>query len=480
MTSQQVREADAYTIANEPINSIDLMERASIAFVEKFLKLSLALNQVTIVCGPGNNGGDGFAIARLLHQQKIQVQVWMVSTSSKISADCKTNRNRWQEKAGTFKIEQKSQLTDLALEGVVIDALFGSGIAREVSGIFAEVIKFINQSKCQVVAVDMPSGLFSDQPSPGSNIIEADYTLSFQTPKLAFFLPQNRRYVGAWYTVDIGLDTDFLNKSSTNYYSVDAAFLRQFNKDENRFAHKGDFGHALLVAGMEGKIGAAVLAARGAMSGGPGLLTVHIPQCGLPILQTAVPVAMCQPDPDMRLCTDVKVSDGITTIGVGPGIGMDQSTIHGFKKLLAEATGPVVIDADGLNIISQNRECLQIIPGGSILTPHPKELARLVGSWQNDFHRLQIQSDFAERYGVVLVCKGAHTTIATPEGKLFFNTTGNMGMATAGSGDVLTGLITGLLARTRDPLLSAVVGVFIHGLAGDLAAEAKSKSFHDS
>ncbi len=476
LTTTQIRSADTYTIANEPIHSIDLMERASIAFVEAYLNIPVGQSRVTVVCGQGNNGGDGLAIARLLGQRNYQVEVWLVKLGPRNSADNTTNLKRWKEFGGVVEIEESGQLKELVPKGVIIDALFGSGISRKINGLPAEVIKIINKCSCLVVAVDMPSGLFAEQANPMGAIIEADFTLSFQMPKLAFFLPQNQKFVGDWQILDIGLDQQFIGQMQVDKFSVDLPLIQSFQRVDHKFAHKGNFGHALLVVGAKGKMGAAVLAAKAALRGGLGLLTIHSPSCGLQIIQVAVPEAMSQVDADEEKCTEVPVSEAITTIGVGPGLGTAKETVKGFKKLLENAHEPMVIDADGLNIISQQRECLHLLPQQSILTPHPKEFQRLVGEATDDYIRLKIQVEFARRYGVIMVYKGAHTTVALPNGKLFFNTTGNSGMATAGSGDVLTGLITGLLTRTKDPVLAAVVGVYLHGLAGDLAAEANSKS----
>ena len=475
LTTAQIRSADAHTITNEPIPSIDLMERASMAFVEDYVNLPVGQTPVTVVCGPGNNGGDGLAIARLLHQRNYQVEVWLIKLGTGSSTDNRINLDHWKEFGGVAEIEEPAQLKGLVPKGVIIDAIFGSGIGRGISGLPAEVIKFINKSRCLIVAVDMPSGLFAELPNPDGAIIEADHTLSFQVPKLAFFLPQNQTYVGDWHILDIGLDGQFMGQLQVDQFSIDQLLIQGFRRAEHKYAHKGNFGHALLVVGAKGKMGAAVLAANAALRGGLGLLTVHVPDCGYQVLQTKVPEAMCQLDDHENKCTDVQVSEGIASIGVGPGLGQASETVRGFKKLLETADSPMVIDADGLNIISQHRECLHLLPNQSILTPHPKEFQRLAGEATDDYQRLQIQREFASRYGVIIVYKGAHTTVALPDGKLFFNTTGNSGMATAGSGDVLMGLITGLLTRTKDPVLAAVVGVYIHGLAGDLAAAAISK-----
>lgn len=469
LTTRQVREADAYTIQNEPISSVDLMERASRAFVEAYLNLPVGQSAVTVICGPGNNGGDGLAVARLLTERNIKVEVWLVNPGGRLSTDCALNLKRWRSMGPLVEITSVDQLQNLKPEATVIDAIFGSGISRGIEGLVAEVVKIINDTTCLVVAVDMPSGLFAEQANPKGEVVKADYTLSFQVPKLGFFLPQNDQFVGTWKILDIGLNQTYLGSIDTILCAIDARFLQEFKKKPSRFAHKGVFGHALLVAGSKGKMGAAILAARAALRGGTGLLTLHVPQCGYVPVQTAVPEAMCQVDRNEEVCTHVELSQKTTVVAVGPGLGLSQDTKLAFKTLLEGISKPMVIDADGLNILSQHSEFLGLIPANSILTPHPKEFERLAGKMTDDYHRLEVQAEFAINYQVILVYKGANTTIALPDGRLFFNTSGNPGMATAGSGDVLTGFITGLLSRTDDPILAAVAGVYLHGLAADLA-----------
>jgi NAD(P)H-hydrate epimerase len=475
LSTEQIRASDAFTIANEPIASIDLMERASEAFVAAYLKLPLGKESVTIVCGPGNNGGDGLAVARLLLAKGLQVQVWMVKLGANLSPDCQTNMSRWLKVGKVTEVSNISQIEKLEPIGVIIDALFGSGLSRGVTGLAAQVINIINSSNCPIVAVDMPSGLFAEKPNPEGAVVEADFTLSFQTPKLAFFLPQNQANVGDWQILDIGLDQNYIEGLSSKHFAVDHAVVQRFERKPDNFAHKGKFGHALLVAGSKGKIGAAVLSSKAALRGGLGLLSVHLPACGYQVIQTAVPEAMCQVDVNENINTNVPVPGNITAIGIGPGIGTDPQTVKTFENILTQNNHPMVVDADGLNILGEHHDYLQLLPPNTILTPHPKEFQRLAGEIDDDYHRLEVQSEFSKKYQVILVYKGAFTTVALPDGRLFFNTTGNSGMATAGSGDVLTGLILGLLTRTGDPVLASVVGVYLHGMAGDLAAESISE-----
>ena len=471
LTTDQIRAADAYTIENEPISSIDLMERASCSFVEAYLNLPVGQSAVTVICGPGNNGGDGLAIARLLSERNIKVEVWLVKPGETLSEDCSINLERWKSIGTTIEITTSEQLVDLKPRATIIDAIFGSGLSRGIGGMVAEVVQIINETACLVVSVDMPSGLFAERSQQEGKIVEADYTLSFQAPKLAFFLPQNDPYVGTWKILDIGLSKAFLDNAQSSLRAIDSRFIHEFSNKPSRFAHKGVFGHALVVAGSKGKMGAAILSARAALRGGAGLLTVHVPGCGYVPIQTAVPEAMCQVDQHEEICTSVDLTVKTTSIAIGPGLGQAEDTKLAFKHLLQKVSKPMVIDADGLNIISQHPEYLELVPANSILTPHPKEFQRLAGTIKNDYHRLELQREYAKQHQVILVYKGANTTVALPDGRLFFNTSGNPGMATAGSGDVLTGFIAGLLTRTGDSVLAAVAGVYLHGLAGDLSAE---------
>ncbi len=472
LSVDQIRAADAYTIEHEPIASIDLMERASEAFVEAFAELPIIKTHIRVVCGGGNNAGDGMVIARLLHERNFEVQVWQLDMGFGGSEDFRINRHRWSQIDEIIDIRDINDLPEIDTHQVLIDAIFGSGLNREVTGLAAEVILRMNESQAEIVAVDMPSGLFADQPvSTSSAVVCAAHTLTFQNPKLAFLLPENNKYVGNWLVLDIGLSQEFLEQASTDHYTLEASMLQPFCQPRKKFAHKGTFGHALLVSGSKGKIGATLLAARAALRCGLGLLTVHLPSCGYLILQTALPEAMIQLDEHDSLCSHVPWSPNFACAGIGPGLGTDKVTVKALKDLLQEVNRPLVVDADALNIISEHRELLQILPAGSILTPHPKEFERLAGSWDNDFARLQLQKQLSADFNLIVVFKGAHTTITFPEGEVFFNTTGNPGMGTAGSGDVLTGMITGLLARSGNPRTASMAGVFIHGFAGDLAAE---------
>jgi len=468
LSAQQTRALDVYTIAHEPIASIDLMERASQAFVTWFTGRFPVTERVGIVCGTGNNGGDGLAIARLLKEWGYTVRVWIVKGPTGETEDFKTNRARISNVPVTDITTAPAENVFSGCD-ILIDAVFGSGLSRPVEGLYAEVIRRINEADAVRVAVDIPSGLRADAPSRGE-VVKARYTVTFQLPKLGFLFPDNAQFVGQWCAVDIGLSKDFLRQEPVSHYYLTPRAIRRRLKDRSTFDHKGTFGHALLVAGSLGKIGAAVLASRAVLRAGAGLLTVHAPTCGYVVLQTSVPEAMVIQDVSPDYTTAVAGVDKYTTIGVGPGLGQAQPTVEALGRLLRQFRKPMVIDADALNILAAHPEMLEFVPPGSILTPHPKEFERLAGPWKDDFERLELQKGLAARLQSVVVLKGAHTSIAAPDKTVYFNATGNPGMATGGTGDVLTGLLTGLLSQGYSPGEAALLGVYLHGLAGDRAA----------
>jgi NAD(P)H-hydrate epimerase len=475
LSAIQIRELDAYTIQNEPIISLDLMERASLSFVEWFINRFDNTTKAILFCGTGNNGGDGLAIARMLLERKYQIQTFIVRYVKSSTTDFELNLKRLKSFIPVQDVFTETDIPVIDTDLIVIDAIFGSGLNRPATGIAAQVIHSINQSKATVVAVDIPSGLYVDTYNPDDAIIEADFTISFQLPKLSFLLPENAKYVGEWHITSIGLHAVAIQKAQTPYYYTDAALIKSFIKRRDKFSHKGTFGHALLIGGSYGKMGAAVLATKSCLRSGIGLLTVHIPACGYEIMQISAPEAMALVDKENKLISDVDIQDieKYTAVGIGPGMGTTSQTADGFKKFLEQASKPLVIDADGLNLLSANKEWLSLLPEESILTPHPKEFERLAGKTANEYERLNVLKKFCSDYKINLVLKGAHTAVANASGDVYFNSTGNPGMATGGSGDVLTGIITALLAQGYPPFEAAVVGVYFHGLAGDKAASNK-------
>ena len=471
LSNAQTREFDAYTIKNTPIASIDLMERACTAFADWFIKKFNPSKKVVVVCGTGNNGGDGLGIARLLANQNYNVHVVIVRSSSKETTDFNTNLYRLPKKIEVSIITNSSEI-DFANSEIIIDAILGSGLSRPVDGLLEQVISKLNEKKSIRVAVDIPSGLFSDKHSIGA-CIKADYTITIQLPKLSFFFPENHDVVGEWMVVDIGLSQDYINQCATDYYLLDEESIRKIIKPRKKFSHKGDFGHSLIIAGSFGKIGANVLATRAALRTGSGLVTSYLPMCGYSVIQSAAPEAMALTDPHEQIITNIPDVKKFNAIGIGPGLGTAKETARTVNELFDYCRQPLIIDADALNILAEHNHLQRLIPQNSILTPHRGEFRRLVGQWQNDFECLELQRKLSKRLQSIIILKGAYTSISLPDGRVYFNSTGNPAMATGGSGDVLTGILTSLLAQGYTSEQAALLGVYIHGLAGDLAAKEK-------
>ena len=477
LNTQQIREADQYTIANEPIESIDLMERASKAFFDALKKLIKKQDNLHIFCGMGNNGGDGLAVARMLALSGYKVKAWKIVHSENASDDFAINEKRLKKirRAELIEILDKAELPALKPEDIVIDALLGSGLTRPLEGFLAKVVQHINASGAKVIAVDLPSGLYGENNSENipENIIRAHYTFTFQLPKLAFMFPSSHRFTGQWKVLDIGLDTAFLSQQDTPYHFLLSEDLQSFYRYHEKFDHKGTLGHALLIAGSYGKSGAAVLASRAALNMGPGLLTTHIPALNYTVQQQSVPEAMASIDEDDKFFTGIKQHMKYNAIGIGPGLGTEPQTQNALKLLIQNTTLPMVLDADALNILAENPTWLAFLPPNSILTPHVGEFERLTGKCNSDWERLEKAREIAFKFRCYVVLKGAHTAIITPDKQVIFNSTGNPGMASGGSGDVLTGMILGLIARGFSPMHSAMAAVFLHGLAADLAIKRK-------
>ncbi len=480
LSTEQIRKADEYTILNEPVSSLDLMERAA-HHCFNMINSDYHFDRFSVFCGVGNNGGDGLVIARLLAQRGKFTEVYIVHYSENQSADFKTNLVRLQglENIRIRNLTESNSKFTIRSGNVVIDALIGSGLSRPINGFTAEIIAQINQEAEQIIAIDTPSGLFNDHASLKEekeiSIIQAQRTFTFEYPKLSHCIPENGKYVGKWSLVDVGLSRKFYNSALTKYYYVTDEMIHSIRVIRNDFDHKGIFGHGLIVAGKEGSMGAAVLATRACMKSGVGLTTALIPANGIHILQISIPEVMCLESKNEGYIGAVK--NGLKdlqkyhSIGIGPGIGKETEAKDGLRWCLQSTDKPVVIDADALNIISENPELWDLIPAESILTPHLKEFERLTKKVTNHFERLEILRTYCAKHNVIVVLKGQHTAIGIPNGDVFFNSTGNSGMATAGSGDVLTGIITGLLAQGYRSKDAAILGVYIHGLAGDFALE---------
>ena len=476
-SADQIRELDAYTIKNEPITSLGLMERAASCFTDWFSEMYPDLNRsVHIVCGTGNNAGDGLVAARLLHHLGYSVTISLCEISKKRTEDFEANLKRLP---GHGAIPQTvcvkdSVMPDIPPGSIVIDAIFGSGLNRPVSGYWGAFLTYLNGLSVERVAIDIPSGVFADQCTNGI-AFQAHRTFSFELPKLAFLFPENSPYIGDWTVRSIGLHPKAIAEARTNQFYLTQTFARSLYRGRAKFSHKGTHGHALLIMGSYGKIGAALLAAKGALRSGAGLVSLHVPKTGYAIVQTAIPEAMVSIDEDEWQFSKMPDLSPYKAIGIGCGMGQSEVTASALFELIDQATQPLVLDADALNILSKTPEWLNRLPANSILTPHPKEFERLFGSSENDFQRHELQVQKAQTLDLVIMLKGAHTCIALPDGRSFFNSTGNPGMATGGSGDVLAGIITSLLAQGYAPSEAALLGVYIHGSAGDCALKAQSQ-----
>jgi len=475
---QKIREADQYTIDHEPVRSVDLMERAAGRCFEWIKEHQPDTKQAyTIFAGPGNNGGDGLVIARMLHDSGYPVSVNLVQFSNELSPDCQINLNRLKKIIPVQIIKTTKDIVQIPADEIIIDALLGSGISRAPEGLVKHVIQQINAAGNRIIAIDLPSGLMADSSSDGHKdaIIKASVTLTIGAPKLALFVPENGDYCGDWCFIPIGLHEDFLQQADAKYFLLQQNDVAAFFQPRKTFSHKGSYGHVLIMAGSKGKTGAAVLAAKACLRSGCGLTTVHCPSDSLNIVQISAPEAMVSVDENANNISVLPVLMPYSAVAFGPGCGLHKSTAASLKLLIQETKVPLVIDADGLNILADNKTWLSFLPANTVLTPHPGEFKRLFGESKNDFDRLGKGVEAAMKFRCIIVLKGAYTAIISPNGQVFFNSSGNPGMAKGGSGDALTGLIAGLLARGIPALKAAIAGVFLHGLAGDFAAKYKTQ-----
>ena len=476
-TSAQIHELDKYTITHEPIKSIDLMERASKAITEAIMSRWTTMTPVVVFAGPGNNGGDALAVARMLANQGYNVSVYLFNISGKLSDDCAANRQRVHDCKrikGFMEVTTKFDPPELSADTLVVDGLFGSGINKPLAGGFAALVKYINQCPAKVVSIDMPSGLMTEDNSYNvrANIIKADLTLTLHGKKLSMFLPDCQEFLGEIQVLDIRLSREYVSKTEAAYTLLEESDIRSRLLHRDDFAHKGSMGNALLIAGSYGMSGAAILASRACLRSGAGKVTVHTPRKNYGIMQVSVPEAVLHMDHEETYFSESVDSDDFDALGIGPGLGQQENTAIAFITQLKRAQCPVVVDADGLNILANHRAWITQLPKGIILTPHPKEFDRLSSSPSNgSYERLHRAQEMAQSLHAYIILKGHYSALCMPNGHVVFNPTGNSGMATAGSGDVLTGIITALLARGYRRADACVVGMYMHGLAGDLAAK---------
>lgn len=470
---QQVREIDKLTIKLEPISSIDLMERAANTIFHWIAKNFSTTSWFYIFAGPGNNGGDGVALARMLVEVGYNVKVFVLKTNLAFSSDLEINIKRLQKQAiaAIEYILSETNIPEIPNNVVVVDALFGSGLSRPLNGVSKSIVNQINSSKAQVIAIDIPSGLFANEnPVPNrSSVVKANFTLSLQFPKLSFFFAENIDFVGRWEVLPIGLHVKTIDETPSPYHFLNKETASSLVRKRSTFDHKGIYGHCLIVAGANGMFGAAVLASKACLKSGVGLVTAHVPRFGYSIIQNSVPEAMVSVDDNDWCLSSVSNVSKYSAIAIGPGLGTDEKTQFALLSFLKSNSTPLVIDADALNIIASKKEYFNYVPKGAIITPHPGEFDRLFGKSKNGYERLYLAIEMAQKFEIVVVLKGAFTQIVAPTGNVYFNCSGNPGMATGGSGDVLTGIIVSLLGQGYSNVNAAIIGVYLHGFAGDIA-----------
>ena len=472
-SGKQIYEADKITVEKQEITSYALMERAAEQIFQWLhQRMQGAQVKIHLFCGIGNNGGDGLALSRLLWEHGYNFDVYVVNYSEKRSQDFLHNLDRLKErKLWPNFLNEDSELPPIHLEDIIIDAIFGIGLNRPPDPWVARIIQYLNASRAFILSVDVPSGLYLDRAvEQPDTVIRSNFVLSFQAPKLIFFLPESGSFIREWDVLDIGLDREYLGTTPVNYHYMTKPDLLPWFRPRRKFAHKGDYGHARIIGGSYGKIGAVTLAAKACLRTGSGLVSCYVPQCGYIPIQSALPEVMVETDTSEIEITAIEENDKTTVAGIGMGLGTSERSIKALANFLKGHKGPLVIDADGINILAGKKSLLKTLVPDTILTPHPGELRRLLGDWTDDFDKLSKAREFTEEYSCVLVIKGAHTLVIH-QGQGFINSTGNPGLATAGSGDVLTGIVTGLLAQGYSALQAAVFGVYLHGAAGDIAAQ---------
>jgi len=475
-TSAQIHELDSYTIEHEPVKSIDLMERAARALTQAITSRWDSQVPVVVFAGPGNNGGDALAVARMLVDRDYKVQVFLFNISGHLSADCAENKKRLQDykKAKGLLTEVTEQFDPPLLEHgmLVVDGLFGSGLNKPLTGGFASLVKYINASAAEVVSIDMPSGLMTEDNTYNvrTNIVRATLTLTLQMKKLSMLFAENQVFIGQLQVLDIQLSQECIDKMESQFTMTEEADIGPLLKDRDPFAHKGAMGQALIIAGSYGMAGAAILATEACLRSGAGKVTAHSPRKNVAIMQLAVPEAVLHTDREETIFAEAIETEDFQAVGLGPGLGTTEQTAIAVIAQLRRTQCPVVADADAINILASRRAWMQQLPKEIILTPHPKEFDRMEGHSANSYERLMKARDLAQRLVAYIILKDHHSALCCPDGHVVFNTTGNAGMATAGSGDVLTGILTGLLARGYSRRDACVLGMYLHGLAGDIAA----------
>lgn len=473
-SKEQIYAGDALTSKKHGVSSTDLMERAGIQiFNWLHMRMQGAQVPIHIFCGIGNNGGDGLVLARHLVTHGYNIKTYIVNHSTSRSKDFLKNYDRLKDTTKDWPIllNDADELPVIEERDIIVDAIFGIGLNRPVDNWIKQIFNHFRATKAFTLSIDIPSGLLTNAvPEDEESVVNAGYTLSFQTPKLVFFLPQTEQYTVQWEVLDIGIDPEYLFTTPTAVELIGKNEVLPIYKPRKKHSHKGDFGHVLVIGGSYGKIGAVTLASKGALTIGAGKVTAYMPKCGYIPLQTALPEAMVITDSDEEKITAIDFDINPNVVAFGVGVGTDKKTSSAFEGFLKTNKTSLVIDADGINILSSNKELLKLLPENTVLTPHPKELDLLLGGWKDDFDKLEKAKAFSNEYKCIIVIKGANSVIVGGD-KLYINATGNPGLATAGTGDVLTGIIAGLIAQGHQALEATIFGVYLHGKSADLLVE---------
>ncbi|WP_179316899.1 NAD(P)H-hydrate dehydratase [Winogradskyella undariae] len=473
-SKEQIYEGDRLTSERQNIASTELMERAGTQIFNWIhTRLQGAQVPIHVFCGIGNNGGNGLVLARHLITHGYNVETYVVNCSDKRTQEFLINYDhiknvtkKWPE---MLSCKDDFTAIEIDIEDIIVDAVFGIGFNRDPNNWVAELFQKFKASKAFTLAVDIPSGLYTDEAVEDENaVVYANYTLSFQSPKLIFFLPDTAKFIGQWEILDIGLDREYLMQTETKAELISKQEVLPLYRSRDKFSHKGDFGHVMILGGSYGKIGSVNLASKAALRSGAGLVTAYIPKCGYHSLQTSIPEVMVITDESETHISNINFDLKPTVIGIGVGLDTLEETVKTFETFLKENKTQLVIDADGLNILSKNKALLKLLPKQTVLTPHPKELERLVGKWSNDFEKLEKVQTLSKEYDLIILIKGANSMTVYKD-KFYINSTGNPGMATAGSGDVLTGMISGLIAQGYLPLSATIFGVYLHGKSADIS-----------
>lgn len=473
-SKEQIYKGHAYSAESQKISSTELMERAGIQiFNWLHIRMQGAQVPIHVFCGIGDNGGNGLVVARQLITHGYNVKTYIVNHSKTRSKDFLENYDRIKNTSKDWPtlLDNNSTFPEMHPNDIIVDAIFGTGLNRAVDGWIVNLFNHFRAQKAFTLSIDIPSGLSTDKaPTNPEAVVNAGYTLSFQSPKLVFFLPETAKYTVQWEALDIGIDAQYLLETEANVELIGKNEMLPLYKPREKFSNKGNFGHAYIIGGSFGKMGAVTLASKAALISGAGKVSAYIPKCGYAILQTSFPEAMVECDNNETILTNIALETLPTAIGLGVGLGLKDETVKAVKTFLKENKLPLVIDADAISILGKDKDLLGLLPESTVFTPHPKELEYLIGKWSDDFDKIAKTKAFCEAYKAIVVIKGFNT-ITVYNNKLFINTTGNPGLATAGTGDVLTGLITGLIAQSYNPLEAALFGTYLHGKSGDIMVE---------